>query len=472
MDISNRRYNFFINIYVIYEFAFVKDVCYKTYLCFLVLMVMLQTGILVGWTSPNIPRLTGENSTIPITLNEASWVASCLNLGRFAGAFLVPVLIEYVGSKNTVLCVLIPVSISWILIILANSVIWLYISRLLGGATFGMAYGCFSLFLGEISRPSIRGTLISMAMIGATLGTVLGTIGETYLPMMTSSGIYLAACLGTIILFLWLPNSPYHLVKKNDLNEAKKSIAWYRGGFEVDEELDAVKSFVESNSRSDVKSKLREFKSPPVKRAMIMVIILFIFPQMCGLFNIMFYMEVIMTKAKSFLVDPKQFVIYSSVISVISTTLAIRLIDILGRRFLLIVSSIGTATAMGGLGLHFYLLDSGVDPDNIQWLPLLFILIFNVTFTIGFMIVPSTVLSEIFPSNVKSTAACIASLTSAFFGFVAAKAYQPMVDAIGETYVFWIHGVFSILATPCALFLLPETKGKSFQEIQNDLYKR
>ncbi|XP_031783234.1 facilitated trehalose transporter Tret1-like [Nasonia vitripennis] len=436
-----------------------------------VLLLMLQTGIMAGWTSPNIARLTSENSTLPLTLNEASWVASCLNLGRFVGALLVPVLIEYVGSKKTIIFVFSPVSVSWVFMMVGNSVEWFYAARFLGGISFGMAYGCFSLFLGEVSSPTIRGTLISMAMIGAPLGTVIGTICESYLPMSVSSA-YLAQCLVGIILFMWLPDSAYYLVKRKDVTGARKSIAWYRGEQELDKELDAVQGFVEANAGKTVADNLREFKSAPIRKAMILVIILFIFPQMCGLFNILFYMEIILTKGKSFLVNPQEFVIYANVVSVVSTTLAIQLIDKLGRRFLLMVSSIGTTTAMIGLGTHFYLLSTDVDPGKLQWLPIASILLFTFTFTIGFMTVPSTVLSEIFPSSVKSAAASISSFTSAFFGFVAAKAYQPMVDGIGEAYVFWIHAGFSALAVPTALFLLPETKGKTFQEIQDILHRK
>lgn len=135
------------------------------------------------------------------------------------------------------------------------------------------------------------------------------------------------------------------------------------------------------------------------------------------------------------------------------------------------VSGLGVAVALAGLGLHYYLLESHIDPMKIQWLPLSSIVCFVVTYTIGFMSVPNTALSEMFPDGVKSMAACIMSFTSAILGFIAAKAYQPMVDVVGEAYVFWIHGTFAALAIPVALFWMPETKGKSFQEIQNDLHK-
>lgn len=433
---------------------------------------MLQTGIMAGWTSPNIARLTTENATIPLTLSEASWVASCLNLGRFASAIIVPIFIELIGTKSTLCISFIPVSISWILMIFANSASWLYISRFLGGISFGMAYGCFSLFLAEVSLPAYRGTFISIAMCGAPLGTVIGTIGESYLPMTLSSAIYLAQSVSGIAMFLWLPNSPYHLVKKQQLDQARQSISWYRGDIDLEKDLEQISNFVEANAKLNFSAKVSQLKSTPIKRALLLVVVLFVFPQMCGLFNIMFYMEIILTKGKSFLVKPREFVIYANMLSFFSTFLAIKLIDHSGRRFLFFSSGVIVALAMTTLGTHFYLLDAGFDWKNLQWLPIVAIILFMIGFSVGFMIIPATVFSEIFPAGIKSTASCITSFTSAFFGFIAAKSYQPMVDAFGETYVFWIHAAFSILAVPVAIFMMPETKGKTFQEIQDYLHRK
>lgn len=75
-----------------------------------------------------------------------------------------------------------------------------------------------------------------------------------------------------------------------------------------------------------------------------------------------------------------------------------------------------------------------------------------VAYSFGFSSVPGTGLSEIFPETMKSIGACMS-----------------MVDSVGEVYVFWMHAGFSLLAIPCALFLLPETKEKTFQEIQHIL---
>lgn len=437
------------------------------------MVLIIQTGIMSGWTSPNIARLTGENSTIPISLSEASWVAASLNLGRFLSVVLVPIFIESVGSKKTIFFSFFPVSGCWIILLVANSAMLLYIARFLMGVTYGLTYGCFSIYLGEISVPAYRGTFVSIAMIGWPLGTVIGAVAETYLPMIASSSIYLVQCFIGILIFMWLPESPYQLVKNKEVEKAKISLAWYRGHDNTEQEMVKIVEYIESNANQTFGEKIQQLKSGPVRKAIMIVVIVFSFPQMVGLFNVFYYMEIILTNGKSFLVDPREFVIYANLILFASTLSTANLIDKLGRRILLTASGIGVTVALTGLGLHYYLLQKmQVDSESIQWLPVASIVVFVITYTVGFLTVPSTILGEMFPASIKSTAACITSLTSALFGFIASKAYQPMVDAIGEPYVFWIHGFFSLLAVPVALFLLPETKGKSFQEIQNSLYKK
>ncbi|XP_058789529.1 facilitated trehalose transporter Tret1-like [Phymastichus coffea] len=438
-----------------------------------VMVLIIQTGIMGGWTSPNMARLTSENSTIPITLSEASWVASCLNLGRFVSVVLVPIFIELAGSKKTILLSFLPVTASWIVCMIANSAMMLYTARFLCGITYGLTYGCFSMYLGEVSVAAYRGTFVSIAMIGWPLGSVIGTIAETYLPMAVSSSIYLAQCLAGIMILIWLPDSPYQLVKNKQLDRARESLAWYRGHSNTEQEMDKILEFIESNAKQTFGERMQQLGSKPVRRAVFIVVIIFAFPQLVGLFNVFYYMELILTNGKSFLVEPSEFVIYANLVLFASTVATANLIDKLGRRVLLMASGLGVTVALAGLGLHYFLLGNArVDPVSMQWLPVASIVLFVITYTVGFLTVPSTVLGEMFPANIKSTAAGFTSLTSALLGFLASKAYQPMVDAIGEAYVFWIHALFSALAVPVALFLLPETKGKSFQEIQIDLHKK
>lgn len=176
-------------------------------------MVLVQLGISSGWSSPYLARLTAPDSPLPLTLSEASWVASLLNLGRFVGAFVGAVSVNFLGSKRTMLLTLVPISLCWALMIAASGAEWLYAARFCGGLGLGMTYSSFPLYLGEVALPSIRGSLVSLAACGGTFGVMVGNIIGSYLELRVSAGIYLAPCIALAALFLWLPESPHHLIK-------------------------------------------------------------------------------------------------------------------------------------------------------------------------------------------------------------------------------------------------------------------
>lgn len=138
----------------------------------------------------------------------------------------------------------------------------------------------------------------------------------------------------------------------------------------------------------------------------------------------------------------------------------------------MIGSSLGVTLGMLGLGTHFHFIEQGMDVGPLQWLPVASIFLFDVSFFAGLMSVPSTVLSELFPTNVKCIAACLASLAGAIFAFISTKTYQPLTEMIGQSSVFFMYAGLTVLVVPYALICMPETKGKSLQQIQDDLVKR
>lgn len=139
-------------------------------------------------------------------------------------------------------------------------------------------------------------------------------------------------------------------------------------------------------------------------------------------------------------------------------------IDYCGRKIVLAISSFSVMVGMALLGLHFFLLDYGYDPQNLEWL--MFLSLFMIMLMcFGLTPVPSTLLSEIFPSDLKSMAGFIGSITSAIFSFVASRTYQPLVDLVNETYVFWIYAIIILISLVYSLTMVPETKGKTLQVI-------
>lgn len=120
---------------------------------------------MVGWSSPYIASLTSDGARFAVTMTEASWVISLMNLGRLIGAITGSLAVNYLGSKKTIFVTSIPLFLCWLFTILADRVEWLYAARFLGGISLGQVYSSFSLYLGEIADAKIRGALIFLGMI-------------------------------------------------------------------------------------------------------------------------------------------------------------------------------------------------------------------------------------------------------------------------------------------------------------------
>lgn len=117
-----------------------------------------------AWSSPYIAYLTSSKSHIPVTMDEASWIVSLLNLGRPVGAILGSVAVNYFGTKTTILVSSLPMAFCWLFIMLADRAEWLYAARFLSGIGIGKTYSSFSLYLSEIADPTIRGALVFLGM--------------------------------------------------------------------------------------------------------------------------------------------------------------------------------------------------------------------------------------------------------------------------------------------------------------------
>ncbi|XP_076235888.1 facilitated trehalose transporter Tret1 [Calliopsis andreniformis] len=433
-----------------------------------VTLLSISFGLAVGWTSPYLARLTSKDSWLTVTENQAAWVASLLPLGRFFGAIAGAVLLEYFGSKRSLLCSGVPVIIGWICIICANSADWLYIYRFCSGVSIGMYFSCFSLFIGEIAEPSIRGALVSLIVNGFAIGMLLGNAMGTLISMKCFGFISLFLNLCYIAIFPLLPQSPYYHVRMNNLEKAKQSIQWYLRQSNVEVELDIIERFVQSTRTMSFRKRLERMTEKKHNRMFIVIMLLFIFMQLSGLNTVTYYMEIILKKSKITCMKPGTVVILSSGLAILIGWISVYLIDRCGRRVLMAASCICVISAMMLLGLHFVLLDQNYHPKNLEWIPILAMMLF-IMMSIGLIPVPNTMLGEVFPDELKSLAGFTASLTSALFAFICSRTYQPMIDLMSEKYVFFTYAAVMTCCLVISILCIPETKGKTLQEIQDML---
>jgi len=177
-----------------------------------------------------------------------------------------------------------------------------------------------------------------------------------------------------------------------------------------------------------------------------------IFVQTSSFSTINTYAEIIVISTKVS-ITPSIVVMALCLATVIAGSVVILLVDRFGRKNLLILSSVGVTISFIALGLHFYLLSLNFDPEKLTWLPITSLLSFNLFVSCGLTTVPSTLLGEMFPANLKNLASlCIFSI-NALLSFIFVKSYQPFVNLAGETTVFWSYGFFVLGIVPYVRYL-------------------
>lgn len=194
---------------------------------------------------------------------------------------------------------------------------------------------------------------------------------------------------------------------------------------------------------------------------------LYFYIQISGQNSIVFYMELIFSRGKSHVIKPALAVILVNIVSVLTLLLSVNLMDICGRRELLLISGLFVSLSNFALGTHFLLLDL-----DMQWLPVVSIFVFCSSFSLGLTPVPSAILSEMFPASIKGVAACLANIVGGISSFIVAKTFQGLCDVVGEAYVFYGYGTIVFTIVPFVFFVVPETKGKSLLQIQEELMLR
>jgi SP family facilitated glucose transporter-like MFS transporter 8 len=146
------------------------------------------------------------------------------------------------------------------------------------------------------------------------------------------------------------------------------------------------------------------------------------------------------------------------------------LVDRLGRRPLLLASTFGCASSLTIMGAYQYIhLRTDVDTAAYDWLPLACVIAFLVTYCLGVGPLPIAMMGEMFPSNIRGLALSIGSMLLSVCFLVVTKLYQVAVDELGPYVTFWFFAAVSAIGIVFVFFLVPETKGKSLENIVREL---
>jgi hypothetical protein len=223
-----------------------KNKTWPQYLAVLTaLLAMFCSGIHMGWPSPSLPRLFSEEYPFEVSAEAASYITIIGAVGDIFGNIFSFLLVDYIGRKATILLIGVPQIVSMTMIYLSSySIVLLYVARFIGGISEGACFTILPIYICEVAEPRIRGLLGASFSLSLILGVLTANIVGSYYSIYTSAVIFLACSAVFLVLFSFMPESPFYLIMKNRIQESRSSLQKLRASKTVEAELDSLVSDV------------------------------------------------------------------------------------------------------------------------------------------------------------------------------------------------------------------------------------
>jgi MFS transporter, SP family, arabinose:H+ symporter len=410
------------------------------------------------------------------------WAMSCALAGCLAGAVISGRLSDRLGRKRLLIVAAGLFVIASIGTGSAGSFNIFVIFRILGGVGIGLASNLSPMYIAEVTPANVRGRFVSINQLTIVIGILAAQlinwrIAKPVLPGATTSDILASwngqtgwrwmfyACTGPASLFfilMWfVPESPRWLAQKTINHEKAKKVLAKIGGIKyATSEFASIEMTFENKGRSGLKF----LKQPGISKLLVLGVVLAVFQQWCGINVIFNYAQEIFASAGYSVSDILFNIVITGCVNLVFTFVGMFTVDKLGRKALMLFGAGGLAGIYAVVGGMYYF--------HIQGLPLL-IMVVSVIACYAMSLAPVTwvILSEIFPNNVRGTAMSIATFSLWSACFVLTYTFPLLNQLLKASGTFWLYGIICLSGFLFIFKRLPETKGKSLEEIELELTK-
>lgn len=429
---------------------------------------IITSGMGYGWPSPSLPQLQNFNNTnvnLHVTSSEGSWLAIMPLLGAVIGSPLAGSTVDFVGRKRMILLSFFPYLFSFLGVAFATNIYTLYIARFLCGFSDGAIFTSAPMYIGEIANPKVRGLLGSWVAVCLTTGVlIINIIGD----MFTITGAALISIIFPLTCFITMlpmPESPYMLLMDNKPEQARRSLVIFRGSDNVDEELERMANAVKT-AKEESKGKFKDLLTVPSNRkALFIMMLLRAAQQLSGITALTFYLNTIFYESGAVYSPTTATIIFFSV-QLIMAVVGSAIVDMTGRRFLLIVSGVGSVISLFIEAFYFYFEQKGADISSFTYVPLMGLITYIIFYGVGLQNIPILMLGELFPTNIKGFSLCFADLYFALLASAVSKLFQIMNDSYGMASCFFFFAISCGISLIFIILYVPETKGITLEEIQ------
>ncbi len=430
----------------------------------LICLVAALGGFLFGFDTAVIsgaePMFTREFDLGP---KMEGFVTSSAIVGCFCGALMAGLLADLFGRKKTLLvsAVLFVVSAGWCW--MAGGSWELVCARLVGGLGIGIASLTSPLYIAEVSPSRMRGRLVALQQLAIVLGILWAFFSNSIVNGLDLSeaakwrlmfAVAAAPAALFFVLIFVVPESPRWLANQGMSAKARQVLAKVVDEAGADAELAQIQAVIAQKSGS-LKSLLRT----GTLRAVFIGVILAVFTQITGINAIMYYAPKVFTEAGFGTASAYWCGVLVGLTNLVFTVASMAVVDLLGRRPLLLIGAACMGIALLSVGYGFHTRVGG---------PVLLagVLVYVASFAFSMGVVGWVVISEIYPTRIRGSAMSVA--TSAVWAscYLVSVTFPVLLSKIGSARTFWTYAAMCLGAIVFVFFFVPETKGRSLEEIE------
>ncbi|XP_034835783.1 facilitated trehalose transporter Tret1-like [Maniola hyperantus] len=460
----------------------------------------LGLGMAIYFSTLMIPALLNAKEGVSLTETQASWLGSISFLTQPAGALMSIPIMDYFGRKKANFISNIPVLVAWLLMHFSWNLPSLFAGSALSGISLGILEAPIHSYVGEISDPSIRAVLITTSTFFASTGTLIMYFLGIVIDWRNAALICIIAPIASMIMVTFAPETPVWLLAKNRDKEALQSLCKLRGWTTPDnvkaefDELNAysknlLKCVICCNSYKEQKTCEHESMNwfhrrivtfryvmlyKETLRPLSFLIMYFLFYVMSGLVPIRPNL-INVCGALGMAQDGKHIAFMVTVFTFITTFAVIGLIKVLGKRKLAISSILGSAVtcllfsiyAKKNLDDAVFSYNPSTFPTETSIVPVILLYLLTIFSGMG---IPWVLLGELFPFRSRAAAQGLSAACNYFFCFIGTKTFIDIETKFMLWGSFAVYAAFGFLGAIYLYFFLPETEGKTLQEIE-EFYK-
>lgn len=428
-------------------------------------MATISTGIMFGWPSQITDDLLQGELDFSITSNDLGWICSSSSIGA---AFLTPfigTLCDAIGRKVTMLLLIVVFEIGWSLIVFSQDVWMLILGRIATGMAGGSYCVTVSMYISEVAQKEKRGVLGGLTQFMISCGILYANVAGAYLSVRYFSMACAVLPVLFGVVFVGMPETPVYLLLKGRTDDSKACLRKLLGKCCVEEEYEELKKRIKC--KTEKLSTRDVLRKRSAKKACLIGIGLALLKVLSGIDSVTSYLSHIFGKTDTQL-GPQNASIVFAVVQIFAFVPQTLLVDRLGRKILLIASQFAM-----GLGLGATALSISMETGNtaLEYIPIVALCLFITGFSIGIGPIGWIVTAEIFEEKIKGRAMSVCTFLVFFLAFVSVKMFLVLEDEWSISVPLFIYSAVSLVGAFFVLMCVPETKNKTFGEIENMLSK-